>query len=336
MHPLPGHGVTPLSALFLVKHEVETLERAVRSLDGLDAQVVIGVDATSVDGTRELARELGDALLEVHFTGDFAQARNQLLAHATGRWCLTIDGHEFLDPTAVQPLRDCLAADAHGRGAIALTVRCTEVDGGVRALCVRLFRREGSRYEGAIHEAPVGWGNAFLPRPEWTLHHDRAAAAAQARSEQRLASDRILLQRMCQRDPSALSPWLRLSVLELERGDLAAAEHTALQAWSRSSPEPTNQPFRLEVALQLAEVALAAGALEAAQTWLDTARSLRWDVPVLYVNLARLAEARGHVDEAKAWLRTAMNVPQAPWEFPLQVRHHAWWPAQELARLDGR
>jgi GT2 family glycosyltransferase/acetyltransferase-like isoleucine patch superfamily enzyme/2-polyprenyl-3-methyl-5-hydroxy-6-metoxy-1,4-benzoquinol methylase/Flp pilus assembly protein TadD/glycosyltransferase involved in cell wall biosynthesis len=84
-----------LSLCMIVKNEEKHLVRCLRSVrDGVDEIIV--VDTGSTDKTVDIAKVFGAKLFHFPWTGNFSDARNQSLAHATGDWILVLDADEVI------------------------------------------------------------------------------------------------------------------------------------------------------------------------------------------------------------------------------------------------
>ena len=85
-----------ISALIVARDEAANLADCLESLAWADERVVV-VDASSVDRTEAIARELADRVLVRRFD-DFAGQRNAALALATGDWVFAVDADERATP----------------------------------------------------------------------------------------------------------------------------------------------------------------------------------------------------------------------------------------------
>ena len=147
--------MTPfLSACLIVKNESRDLPRCLLSMQHVVDEIVV-VDTGSHDGTPDVARRLGANVVERPWNHDFADARNAALAVARGRWVLSVDADEELDPPSARRLRDLLGnPQADG---FRLIQRNLQPAGSLLrwrdARLTRLFRRDPQyRWEGRIHE----------------------------------------------------------------------------------------------------------------------------------------------------------------------------------------
>ena len=331
--PEPEREGLVVSVLMLVRDEAATLERAIRSVEGLADEVVVGVDTRTVDDSQAVAMRCGARTVPITFSGDFAVAHNQLDAHARGTWGFKLDGHEFLEAGHAQRLRTLLEHGASGCGAVACQLRTDEVDGGVRAIVLRAYRRGAdTRYEGCVHEQVTGWGGRAHGAPEIVIRHARAPVRAEARAQQRRTSDRTQLEARVQAMPDDSASWLALALLQWDARELRAARSSARRAWATSTD--AKAALRCEVAVLRARCALALGHPILAGDRAREAVQLRWDVPEAYCVLAEAARARGAPRaEIESWVRVALTMPRAAWEYPVQVRHHTWWPCRFLGQL---
>jgi len=141
--------MTTLGAVLIVKNEEVMLEDCLKSLAGFDELVV--VDTGSVDSTVEIAKRYTDKVFTDFFwCDDFAAARNHALSKSTTDWVLSIDADELLVAESLELLRIAVST-AKGTGLV-MTVESTA---GERHQYPRCFRRAGTSWVGAIHEAPT-------------------------------------------------------------------------------------------------------------------------------------------------------------------------------------
>jgi tetratricopeptide (TPR) repeat protein len=143
-----------LSVCMIVKDEAEKLDRALSSVTGLADELIV-VDTGSSDATVEVALAQDARVFHQEWRGDFARARNQSLAHASGEWILVLDADEALDADSGRDLKPFLAETC--ADAATVIVRNLTADGDlleyVDSGITRLFRnRPAFRYEGQIHE----------------------------------------------------------------------------------------------------------------------------------------------------------------------------------------
>ena len=150
-----------LSIGMIVKNEIRCIERCLKALqplrDAIPCQLVIA-DTGSTDGTREIVERYADVLFDFPWINDFSAARNAVLDRCAGKWALTVDADEYLEPN-LEPLIDFLTGPDADRYAWAcvdiISYSNLEMTGeGADSLGLRLFRMDRHpRYEGSIHEA---------------------------------------------------------------------------------------------------------------------------------------------------------------------------------------
>ncbi len=152
-----------ISALVLTKNVKPLLGDCLASLAWVDELVV--VDDESRDGSLEMARSHG-AKLFTRRLDSFDAQRNYGLDQCTGEWVLVVDADERLTPDGIAEIRVVLAEsrpevgyrlprDSYFLG------RKIRGCGWSPDYVLRLFRREGVRYAGRVHEGveidgPVG------------------------------------------------------------------------------------------------------------------------------------------------------------------------------------
>ncbi|MCR4597051.1 MAG: glycosyltransferase family 2 protein [Lachnospiraceae bacterium] len=99
-----------ISVCMIVKNEAPVLARCLDSLVSVWDELII-VDTGSEDETMEIARRYTDKVYEFKWTGDFSEARNFALAHATCDYIYTADADEILEGdnvSAFLALKSCL------------------------------------------------------------------------------------------------------------------------------------------------------------------------------------------------------------------------------------
>lgn len=87
----------------IVKNEIEHLRDCLEALNSLRKNVpceLIIADTGSTDGTREIAAEYADMLIDFEWCDDFAAARNSTVDPASGKWYMFLDADEIFESTA--------------------------------------------------------------------------------------------------------------------------------------------------------------------------------------------------------------------------------------------
>src|SRR5262249_14217468 len=93
------HVGTTLSVCLLTRNQGGCIGAALESLAGLADEVVVA-DATSTDGTAELAQRGGARVLRLDWEDDFAAGRNFVIGQARGDWVLWFNADEVLTPAS--------------------------------------------------------------------------------------------------------------------------------------------------------------------------------------------------------------------------------------------
>jgi hypothetical protein len=147
--------VYPLSLCMIVRNEERFLGDALTSVQGVVDEICI-VDTGSTDGTVAIAESFGARICRVEWRDDFAWARNQALAMATGAWILVLDADEQLAPGSRELLRGLRGVRPDGRGR---WIRCRNYNDAERETVsstnaiIRIFPNDPElRYRGTLHE----------------------------------------------------------------------------------------------------------------------------------------------------------------------------------------
>ena len=149
MPPIPD----ALSICIVVKNEERNLSRCLDSVRDLTGELIV-VDTGSTDATPLIAARYGAAVIPFDFTVvDFAAARNQAIARASGRWILMIDADETLDRAGAPLIETLVAGDENAGYFLERHNRWSDSSGPTTDYVVRLFaNRPNHRYRGRVHE----------------------------------------------------------------------------------------------------------------------------------------------------------------------------------------
>ena len=153
---VPGRCTTSrVAALVLARDAERDLAGCLESLGWVD-QVVVVVDAASVDGTLGVARAAADAVI-VRALDDFSAQRNAGLDAVDADWVLAVDADERVSPRLAAEIR-AATASPHGPDAYRVPRVSTILGRRFRASGtagdrpLRLFRVGCRRWVGAVHE----------------------------------------------------------------------------------------------------------------------------------------------------------------------------------------
>jgi len=143
----------------IVKNEEAHLEECLESLTvirkALSAELII-VDTGSTDRTLEIARSYTDQVYCHAWNDDFGAMRNLSISYAKGDWILVLDGDEVI--AEENDLIDFFKSH-RCRSYNSATVKICNYKNKQRELSnngtlLRLFKRKGFKYIGAVHEQP--------------------------------------------------------------------------------------------------------------------------------------------------------------------------------------
>jgi glycosyltransferase involved in cell wall biosynthesis len=142
-----------LSLCMIVRNEERNLSRCLDSVRGLAGECVV-VDTGSTDGTQRIAAGYGAEVVPFDFKiVDFAAARNQALARASGRWILMLDADETLDRAAAPMIENLAALDENAGYFLERFNYSSASASPTTDYVVRLFpNRPNHRYRGRVHE----------------------------------------------------------------------------------------------------------------------------------------------------------------------------------------
>lgn len=152
-----------LSICMIIRNQKDILAKTLPNKVKIADEVIV-VDTGSVDGAKELARELGAKVFEFPWANDFSAARNESLKHAEGEWIIWLDTDEFMKEEDLQALKDELSESKEEAYMLPLYECCPgTVDGTAYYYRVKVFRNhKGYHFERIINEQVYDRGGKFL------------------------------------------------------------------------------------------------------------------------------------------------------------------------------
>ena len=151
-------GGPTVSLCMIVKNEEKFLPTCLQSVAGVVDEIII-VDTGSSDATIKIAHRFKAKVFEHEWKGDFSEARNASIMHATSDWILFLDADEVLDKKSARKLGDVLQqTECSGFFFCIYNVKDNGFVSG-RHFTVRLFRNQKDiHFVGKIHEQvfPMG------------------------------------------------------------------------------------------------------------------------------------------------------------------------------------
>jgi 2-polyprenyl-3-methyl-5-hydroxy-6-metoxy-1,4-benzoquinol methylase/glycosyltransferase involved in cell wall biosynthesis len=145
-----------LAACLIAKDEQMKLGLCLQKLKPICDVIIVGVDRTTTDGTRDLCKELGVQIVDIEspLVIGFDEARNQTIAEAKTDWIIWVDADEQLENAGAilkylhnSPV-DGIAIAQHHLGVNPPGVQKTDFP-------CRIFRNNrGIKFYGMVHEHP--------------------------------------------------------------------------------------------------------------------------------------------------------------------------------------
>jgi len=145
-----------LALCMIVKDGADTVGKAIKSAGGIADEIIVALDETTTDNTREICEALGATVFETKSAQEigFDAARNLSIAAATSDWIMWLDAdEELLHPAALlKYLRpSCINGLAIAQHHMSIEpLGCLETDHPCR-----VFRRLPEiKFYGVVHEHP--------------------------------------------------------------------------------------------------------------------------------------------------------------------------------------
>lgn len=142
-----------ISLCMIVRNEERSIADALSSAQPFFREMIV-VDTGSEDRTKEIVREMGALLYEFTWSDSFAEARNESLRHATGKWIFWMDADDVLPWASGEMIvQAVLNAPPNVIGYVIPVQFMEQGQWGTRVDHVKLFRNfPGVQFEGRIHE----------------------------------------------------------------------------------------------------------------------------------------------------------------------------------------
>jgi len=163
-----------ISLVMIVKNEEKGLEKAILSCKDFVDEIVISVDTASTDLTYSIAKKYADVLLQHLWENDFSKARNFVQEHATKKWVLILDGHEYVEEHS--KLDEMLKLDPEG------FFTRTKLEAGFELYQPRIFK-SWVKWVNPVHNYPAF--KKSRKYKEFVVVHDRPHGQTKESSDSR-------------------------------------------------------------------------------------------------------------------------------------------------------
>lgn len=239
-----------INLVMIVKNEERCLSRCLKAAKPLVDEIVVAVDASSTDRTKDIAKAAGAKIYEFTWVRDFSTARNFSLEHSDADWNLVLDADEYLHPVKRKQVEeiirkmDRLYGAGKWMGAILrhdLYYDCrpgtkgtaaangqTPTISSCSALLPRLLPR-GVRYRGTIHEQPdTSFPGILIP-----LETDHDGYLQEGKEERNLS----YLKEAVQNEPENSYYWYQMAVTLRGLNCLEESLEWFRRLWRKGRPD---------------------------------------------------------------------------------------------------
>ena len=204
-----------LSIGMIFKNDIRCIERCLKSLTPLREAIpceLVMADTGSTDGSRKVAEQYADLLVDFPWVNDFAAARNAVMERCTGKWYLTIDTDEWLDEDFSQ-LVQFLRSEEADSCEEARVVQRNYMDRELEEYSDFFAARMGNREKGTlIYAAPIHEYLTYKDRPlgnriglpRVILHHDGYLELTPGAQKEKRKRNMVRLREELEKDPEDL------------------------------------------------------------------------------------------------------------------------------------
>lgn len=324
----------PLSVCMIVRNESHHLPKALASVKGIAAEIVV-VDTGSTDDTVSIATAMGAKVLHFGWIDDFAAARNTALEAATQPWILSLDADQQLATNSASVLAtalertDCMAQvvtiDLHGPSPLNAdpTLGKSSVELAFKSL--RLFRNHPQiRFSGRVHE-DVSKSLLHMDQSHWpdsgVVLADYGYVQTEERDRKR-QRNLLLLRRVHQEQPNEIFPAYKLATTLLherpEEGQQMLQKVVELID-GLPSAEWLGLAYLPKLVAAVVDMWRNQGRLEESAQWCSKLHAVVGD-PLCFATGMAMANA-GRAQEADKLLRRFLELPN-PRTHPLMEPAH--------------
>ncbi|MGC4044723.1 MAG: glycosyltransferase [Armatimonas sp.] len=303
-----------ISLIMIVKNEERVLGDCLSSAMPFFHETIV-VDTGSTDRTVEIAERAGAIVKSFPWTESFAEARNESLRHATGRWILWLDADDTIDIAAGEAIQRMALEAPPEVMAFVIPVQFVEengLPGGTRVDHVKLFRSHPAlSFEGRIHEQilpslKIVFGESGVvargPAEAVVLHSGYdTSVEGQAKKRQR---DATILALELQERPD--HPFV---LFNLGMTDHYGQQHTTAIEWLSkciSVSRPTESHIRKAYALKAVSLR-ELGRIDEALATLEEGLAAVGDDPELHFQSGYTLTMQGKFAEARASYEKALQ-----------------------------
>ncbi len=295
--------MTRLALVMIARDEAHQIARALESAKPFVDRMIV-LDTGSVDGTRDIARACGAEVHDFVWCDDFAAARNACLALSTADWNLVLDADEWIEGGG--EALAVLEPDAMG-----WVRRDNQLDDeAIAQTWIPRVLPRGVRYEGRIHEQPVGLERGV--RLPVLLGHDGFTAESLARKGDR---NEVLLMADLRDHPEDPYLWFQLAKEHQVRGYPPQAALCFSEALRLASADA---PWRHSLVVRGLTALKDAGRLAEARALAEIERGAWSGSPDFHFAVGDLYLESAMADPARA-VADLLPVAEAAWKRCLEI-----------------
>lgn len=185
------------SVCMITKNEADKLERCLKSLKGLDCELVV-VDTGSTDRTKEVIERYADVSGEFVWCKDFSKARNYSISLASCDLIMVLDTDEYIEKADIEAMLREFRENPELVGRIE-RINTYSIGGSAEKFTERIsrvFDRRFYKYQGRIHEQVVRRDGKKLINKDVLVSVGHTGYAGSAEERREKASRNIELLQM--------------------------------------------------------------------------------------------------------------------------------------------
>lgn len=335
-----------VSVALIVKDEERTLETTLQSVASVVDEIVIYVDDSSTDKTRQIAEQYANVVEDFHWEENFSAARNRAIERCSKDWVMIMDGHEILHPKSVRVLHSLLERVLPGKdlndteifsAMIYMNPEDTSdierIIPNIFFLQPRLFRNNGKHhYVGRVHNwlaTESGYETKKRPVNELVVVHQRTPENAQNRKKQRQEMNIKLLRADIEDNPDVPRPYFYLGNTYNELG----MYDDALEWYGKYLEISQWDAEKAQACLQVSSIYASRKDWDETKRWLHKGISFDWERPEFYMLMGDIAFEQKEWYSAEHWYLCAKDMKPPMHGMFLHGPAYSYLPFMKLAAV---
>lgn len=320
-----------ISLAFILKNEAESIAAVLDSYIGVADEIILGIDDSTTDRTKEICSVYTDKLFDFHWEDDFAKARNFICDKCSCDIILMPDGHEYLRAGDDIKIRKALSSIPDSIKVISLPIHFSEGENDVQSFSFPrpiMFRRNcGISWKNKVHNVlfPVNKQEKIIINDVQIVHR-MPKKRLEERKKQREKMNVEKLEEAIKENPNDVRSLFYLGQIYAEMKQ----HEKSIDYFRQYLEKSTWADERLQAILDSAVQYISLDKYDEAKDLLLKSFRERWDRAESYFLLGWIAQNNDKLDEAEHWYLTCTHMKPPASNFFINRAMYSWLPTEGL------